>query len=52
MNSGFILVKYLEKIVGQGPCSGMALMFLITGTLGLVSCFICYRNKYIQSLYK
>lgn len=52
MNSGFILVKYLEKIVGEGPGSGMALMFLITGTLGLVSCFICYRNKYIQSLYK
>ena len=40
----------LQKIVGSGPGSGMAVMFLCTGILGSLSCYICYRNKKIQML--
>ena len=40
----------LQKIVGSGPGSGMAVMFLCTGVLGSLSSYICYRNKNIQML--
>lgn len=50
MKSDFLVIKYFQKIVGQGPGSGMALMFLITGILGLTSCLVCYKNSYIRNL--
>jgi len=40
----------LQKIVGSGPGSGMAVMFLCTCVLGSLSSYICYRNKNIQML--
>lgn len=50
MLSNSIVSTLLQKIVGSGSGSGMAVMFLCTGILGTVfSCF-AYHNKYIQSI--
>ena len=50
MESQSIVSMILQKIVGSGPGSGMAVMFLCTGILGSLSSYICYRNKKIQML--
>ena len=50
MESQSIVSMILQKIVGSGPGSGMAVMFLCTGVLGSLSSYICYRNKNIQML--
>lgn len=50
MASQNIVSMILQKIVGTGSGSGMAVMFLCTGILGSLSSYICYRNKNIQSL--
>jgi hypothetical protein len=34
-----------EFLVGTGKGSGMAIMFLITGAVGVISSLICLRNK-------
>lgn len=39
----------LQKIVGEGAGSGMAVMFLCTGLLGFLFSVISYRQKEIQS---
>lgn len=50
MKSGNSLANYLETIVGSGEGNGMAVMFLITGTIGfLISCFT-YRIAEIRKL--
>ncbi|HBY71060.1 MAG TPA: MFS transporter [Lachnospiraceae bacterium] len=40
----------LQKIVGNSSGSGMAVMFLCTGTLGAIFSCLAYRNKHIRSL--
>jgi hypothetical protein len=40
----------LQKIVGKGPGSGMALMFVCTGILGFTASMVWYKNKHIQEL--
>jgi hypothetical protein len=40
----------LQKIVGNGAGSGMAVMFLCTGILGSILSCAAYRSKYVQSL--
>lgn len=40
----------LQKIVGTGAGSGMAVMFLCTGLFGAISSFLGYRNPYVQKL--
>ena len=50
MESQSIVSMILQKIVGSGSGSGMAVMFLCTGVLGSLSSYICYRNKNIQML--
>jgi len=50
MKSQNAMAIILQKIVGVGAGSGMAVMFLCTGVLGSLSSFICYRNRYIQKL--
>jgi hypothetical protein len=42
----------LHKIVGAGPGSGMAVMFLGTGILGALFSFISYQQKSIRDLDK
>jgi MFS family permease len=50
MNSSNALALFLQKIVGSGAGSGMAVMFLCTGTLGFLTCVLWYSNKNIKSL--
>jgi hypothetical protein len=46
------LALILQKIVGTGAGSGMAVMFLITGILGFLTSILWYTNKNILSLIK
>jgi MFS family permease len=46
------LALILQKIVGTGAGSGMAVMFLITGILGFLTSILWYTNKNIRSLIK
>ncbi|MEL7648803.1 MAG: MFS transporter [Sedimentibacter sp.] len=50
MSSGNAGAMFLQKIVGAGAGSGMAVMFLCTGTLGFLTSVLWYRNKNIRSL--
>ncbi len=50
MMSGAPIVSILEKLVGTGAGSGMACMFLCTGTLGFIISCVSYKNKDIQAL--
>lgn len=43
-------VLALQRLVGKGAGSGMAVMFLCTGILGASSSFIFYRRKDIRDL--
>lgn len=43
-------VLLMQKIVGSGSGSGMAVMFLCTGILGALSSFLGYKNKHIREL--
>lgn len=52
MASNHMLSSALQKIVGTGYGSGMAVMFLCTGILGCVSSLWGYRNKGIRELRK
>lgn len=49
MASGHFVATALQKVVGQGAGSGMAVMFLCTGILGCLFSVISYRQKEIQS---
>ena len=42
----------LQNIVGAGPGSGMAVMFLCTGTMGAVFCLTAYRQRYVKQMRK
>lgn len=42
----------LQKIVGTGAGSGMAVMFLCTGILGTIASVLGYRDRAIQRLVK
>lgn len=42
MKSNNIMALYLQKVVGAGNGSGMALMFLCTGTLGFLTSVLWY----------
>lgn len=44
------IVYLLSKIVGNGPGSGMGLMFVCTGILGSISSIILYKTRYIKKL--
>ena len=50
MASNCILSTILQKVVGYGSGSGMAVMFLCTGFLGTIFSCLAYRNKYVQKL--
>lgn len=50
MQSSTALSEFLGKIVGYGNGSGMAVMFLFTGTFGFISSVLFYRNKKLRSL--
>jgi len=50
MASGTPLARSLSHIVGTGPGSGMAVMFLCTGTLGCLVSILCSRSKAVQAL--
>jgi len=52
MASSNTLAVVLQKIVGIGDGSGMAVMFLCTGILGSMASCMGYRNKNIQALRK
>ncbi|MDW2797660.1 hypothetical protein RZO55_08750 [Clostridium boliviensis] len=41
---------FLQSIVGRGPGSGMAVMFLCTGMLGALSSMLGYRNRSVRNL--
>jgi MFS transporter, DHA3 family, macrolide efflux protein len=44
------LALLLQKVVGTGTGSGMAVMFLFTGVLGALTSILWYRNKNIRML--
>lgn len=44
------LALLMQKIVGTGAGSGMALMFLCTGILGCATSILWYRNRKIRKL--
>jgi len=44
------ITQVLQKLVGEGAGSGMAVMFLCTGILGSLFSFIFYRRKEIRDL--
>ncbi|GKX66573.1 MFS transporter [Inconstantimicrobium mannanitabidum] len=44
------LAFLLQKVVGNGSGSGMAVMFLCTGILGFITSILWYRNKHIRAL--
>jgi DHA3 family macrolide efflux protein-like MFS transporter len=50
MQSGKPLALLLQKIVGTGAGSGMAVMFLCTGILGCATSILWYRNSRIRKL--
>jgi DHA3 family macrolide efflux protein-like MFS transporter len=50
MQSGKPLAFLLQKIVGTGAGSGMAVMFLCTGILGCATSILWYRNSRIRKL--
>lgn len=50
MASNHTLSMILQKVVGNGSGSGMAVMFLCTGLLGTIFSCLAYKNKYIQKL--
>lgn len=50
MQSGSRAAEKLSLLVGTGSGSGMALMFLCTGTIGFIVSCISYRNKHIRAL--
>jgi len=50
MQSGVSLSAFLHQLVGTGNGSGMAVMFICTGTLGFISSIFFYKNKRIRSL--
>lgn len=50
MQSGNSVAVALQRIVGTGPGSGMAVMFMITGLSGCVTSMIWYRNREIRKL--
>lgn len=50
MQSGKPLALLMQKIVGSGAGSGMAVMFLCTGILGCATSILWYRNSEIRKL--
>ena len=50
MTSGAPLAQILSHIVGKGPGSGMAVMFLCSGILGFSLSLLCARSKSILAL--
>ena len=44
------LKKVFEKIVGTGPGSGMGLLFVIAGIVGIIMTLVFYNNRYIKLL--
>lgn len=50
MNSGKDMAALLNKLVGSGAGSGMAVMFLCTGICGFLVSIISYRNREIRKL--
>jgi MFS family permease len=52
MASDHVMAGVLEKLVGSGSGSGMALMFLCTGCLGCAASLIGYNDKEIRKLIK
>lgn len=50
MRSGLPAAQALGQLVGHGPGSGMALMFLCTGILGAVTSFLLYQSPELQAL--
>lgn len=50
MMSDSVYAEYLQRLVGTGAGSGMAVMFLCTGVLGFLTCIIWYKNKDITEL--
>ena len=50
MQSGSRAAEQLSLLVGTGSGSGMALMFLCTGTIGFIVSCISYGNKQIRAL--
>lgn len=50
IKSNNIIALNLQKIVGSGTGSGMAVMFLCTGILGTITSILWYKNKYIRKL--
>lgn len=50
MTSGSPLAATFSVLVGSGKGSGMALIFLITGTIGSLSSFACLRRRSLKAL--
>ncbi len=50
MKSGNIVALSLQRLVGSGTGSGMAVMFLCTGISGAATSILWYRNKDIKKL--
>ena len=50
MASGTPMARGLSHIVGTGPGSGMAVMFLCTGTLGFLVSVVFSRSRAVQVL--
>jgi DHA3 family macrolide efflux protein-like MFS transporter len=50
MKTENVLTIYLQKLVGFGEGSGMAVMFLLTGLLGFITSVFWYKNKHINKL--
>lgn len=50
MQSGGFLADKFRFLVGTGSGSGMALMFLCTGTIGFIVSCVAYSNKRIREL--
>lgn len=50
MRSGMPAAGWLEELVGSGAGSGMAVMFLCTGTLGFLASLITGRSRWLKEL--
>ena len=50
MTTGHAAAIFLQSIVGKGPGSGMAVMFLCTGILGALSSVLGYINRSVRKL--
>lgn len=50
MASNHAAAVFLQGIVGKGPGSGMAVMFLCTGLLGALSSVFGYKNRPVKNL--